>query len=62
MRRCSYCGSHDHPYELCPKTWSGNAKEFCIKIHNNKYKTNILNLIIYYNGKFTSILKSKYQN
>lgn len=26
MRRCSYCGSHDHPYELCPKTWSGNAK------------------------------------
>ena len=23
---CSYCGSHDHPYELCPKTWSGNAK------------------------------------
>ncbi len=24
---CSYCGSHDHPYELCPKTWSGNAKK-----------------------------------
>ena len=23
---CSYCGSHDHPYELCSKTWSGNAK------------------------------------
>mgnify|MGYP006870488389 CR=1 FL=1 len=21
-----YSGSHDHPYELCPKTWSGNAK------------------------------------
>ena len=22
---CSYCGSHDHPYELCPKTWGGSA-------------------------------------
>lgn len=20
---CSYCGCHDHPYELCPKTWEG---------------------------------------
>lgn len=23
--KCSYCGSHDHPYELCPKTWNGSA-------------------------------------
>jgi DNA-directed RNA polymerase subunit RPC12/RpoP len=25
-RRCTYCGSHEHPIELCPKTWDGNTK------------------------------------
>lgn len=23
--RCSYCGSNQHNYEHCPKTWGGSA-------------------------------------
>lgn len=23
MKWCSYCGSHDHNIEYCPKTWDG---------------------------------------
>jgi len=23
---CTYCGSNNHPTELCPKTWGGSAK------------------------------------
>lgn len=30
---CTYCGSHEHPTELCPKTWGGSAKR------NNLYCT-----------------------
>lgn len=26
MPWCSYCGSHEHPLELCPHTWGGSAK------------------------------------
>lgn len=23
---CSYCGSREHPTELCPKTWGGSIR------------------------------------
>ena len=26
MAKCTYCGSNEHPYELCPKTRGGSAK------------------------------------
>lgn len=24
-QRCTYCGSHEHTVENCPKTWGGQA-------------------------------------
>jgi hypothetical protein len=40
---CTYCGSHDHPYELYPKTWSGNAKRawglYCTYCGSNQHST-----------------------
>lgn len=40
-RRCSYCGSDEHPLELCPKTWSGSANRrwnlYCSYCGSNKH-------------------------
>ena len=40
---CTYCGSHDHPYELCPKTWGGSAKRawglYCTYCGSNQHST-----------------------
>jgi hypothetical protein len=45
MRRCTYCGSEEHPVELCPYTWGGSAKRawglrcgYCgSNLHDTKY-------------------------
>ena len=41
--RCTYCGSDEHPYELCPKTWDGNARRTwglrCGYCGSNKHST-----------------------
>jgi hypothetical protein len=24
--RCTYCGSNEHPFSHCPKTWAGSSR------------------------------------
>lgn len=40
---CSYCGGHDHSYELCPNTWEGSAKRkwglYCTYCGSNEHDT-----------------------
>ena len=40
---CTYCGNHDHPYELCPKTWGGSANRkwglYCTYCGSNQHST-----------------------
>lgn len=38
--RCTYCGSSQHTYEACPKTWGGNATRLhlrCAYCGSNKH-------------------------
>lgn len=41
--RCSFCGSHLHTVENCPKTWGGSANRarmHCSYCGSNKHNVN----------------------